>query len=135
MKVVLTTLLMLIATQAVALESCMTGSWYDKTNPGTGIDVQILGDKTVAYYYTYGSQGKTWYIMLGEGEELTVIGTAPNGSEADVGTARIFRIDDDTIFFEYQLTLDQDDDFGWCLSGFCEDKFVYSRLTKPIPCS
>jgi len=42
--------------------------------------------------------------------------------------------DDNTLFFEYDIQFDQDNGFDWCLSVQCTDKFVYDRLTKPIPC-
>jgi len=78
---ILSLILVLLSAPVMALERCMSGSWYDSTDPGTGIDIQVLGSQTVGYYFTYGSQGKTWYVMLGEGRDLTIIGTTQKGDE------------------------------------------------------
>ena len=137
MKLFMLTALLLLSTPLLALDKCMSGSWYDPGNSGEGITLQVLGDTTLGYFYTFGSAGKAWYIMLGEDTSMTMIGTVKSGgviTEAEVGQAYITVIDNNNIIFEYDLSLDVDDAFDWCLSGFCQGTYAYKRITSPIPC-
>ncbi len=124
------------STPLFALDSCLSGSWYNPDNPGSGIDVQVLENQTVAYYFAYGSAGQAWYVMLGEDQNLRMISTSRQGndvSEFDVGSARIEPIDNNTISFSYDIIIDASTR-SWCLSWFCSDELIYKRLTTPIPC-
>ncbi len=137
MKALLIVILLSLSTPLLALEKCMSGSWYDQDNPGEGITIQVLDNQTLGYFYTYGSAGKAWYIMLGEDQNLQVIGTINQDgviSEYPVGDATVTPLDDNTISFSYDLRTDVDNGLAWCLSSFCEGDFIYTRLTKPIPC-
>ena len=137
MKLFMLTALLLLSTPLLALDKCMSGSWYDPENSGEGITLQVLGDTTLGYFYTFGSAGKAWYVMLGEDTSMTMIGTVKTGeviTEAEVGYAEITVIDNNNIIFDYNLNLDVDDGFDWCLSGFCSGNYAYKRITSPIPC-
>ncbi len=141
MKQFTATLLLLLTAPAMALDACMTGSWYAPDRNGEGIVLEILENTTVGYFYTYGSQGRAWYVMVGD-EFLTVYGTALLSRnpfsvlEVDVGSAIITSIDDNTLRFKYSLTLDVDKNAAipWCLNAFCDGDYVYQRLTQPIKC-
>jgi len=147
MRIFVLVLFLGISFQVAALEKCMSGAWFDPERNGEGMVLEILDEQTLGYFYTYGSEGRAWYVMLGEDalpdvELLTIYGTAKVSNipfvvrEFDVGSAFISVIDNDSIRFKYDLVLDVDRDAAipWCLAGFCEGDYTYQRLSQPIPC-
>lgn len=144
MKAFILSVLLMISMPLMAMDACFTGSWYSPDRSGEGITLEVLDNKTVGYFYTYGSEGRAWYALVeGDSENiLTMYGTAKvseipfSVSTFDVGTASITAIDSDTLKFSYSLVIDIDnvDVNPWCLSGFCKGDYKYARLTQPIPC-
>lgn len=121
-----------------ALDSCYTGSWADPDRDGEGITIAVLDDgRTLSYFYTFGSEGRAWYVMVGGPDGLLDVYGADKQSEdtfsaftSEVGAALIIPIDGDTITFEYDLELDIDRDASipWCLGGHCSGAYTYRRL-------
>jgi len=137
MKTLLIVILLSISFPLFALDKCMTGSWYDPDNSGSGVDIQVLGDFTTVKYYAYGSSRQAWYVMNGEGGNLNMIATVYDAgvvTEHDVGSAHIEQIDNNTITFDFDINIDVDNGFNWCLSDFCQGNLTYTRITTPIPC-
>jgi len=147
MKTLLIVILLLISPSLHALDECMSGAWFDPERNGEGIVLEVLEEQTLGYFYTYGSQGRAWYVMLGEEalpdvELLTIYGTQLVSNipykvrEFEVGSAFITVIDNDSIQFKYDLVLDVDSGnaIPWCMAGFCEGDYEYKRLTRPVPC-
>jgi len=127
----------------MAFDACMSGSWFDPERDGEGITLEALPDGGVlGYFYTYGSQGRAWYVMTGD-ETLTMFGTVKTSNdpfgvlESEVGTAIITAIGPRTLQFTYDLVLDVDRDatIPWCLGGHCAGSHTYKRITQPRPCS
>ena len=127
-----------------AFNDCQAGSYYSPDRVGEGINIEIIDANTmVAYFYTFGSEGRAWYTMIGEGA-MPLYGTLKNSEEPfetetwEVGSATVTFLDEHSLLFSYDLVIDIDQPFGggtpWCLSGYCSGKYEYVRLTVPIGC-
>lgn len=136
MKYLLTLLLALGMTTSVqALDNCVTGSWYDPENSGSGINVEVMDDVVVVYYYTPGR----WLSFLGANDlpysvDLNLYQTTSEGTRY-AGDGSIDIIDNDTMVFNYMQQYDfwrEDATIPWCIG--CTGTFEYVRLTQPIPC-
>lgn len=142
MKAFLLAALLLISTPLMALDSCLSGSWYTPDRVGEGITLEIAENQVVGYFYTYGSAERAWYVLAGDNDNniLTMYGTSKISEkpfavfQSKVGTAVVTEIDSDNINFSFDIVLDIDDANPWCLSGFCKGAYKYTRLTQPIPC-
>lgn len=128
-------LCMLAPTTVHALDECFTGSWYDPATPNSGINIEVLENVVVAYFYTPGE----WLTMIADRPEdgyvdLRLMQTTGYGTRY-VGYAVIEIIDNNALFFNYNQKLDfyrVDAAIPWCIG--CSGEFEYIRLTQPIPC-
>ena len=128
---------------AQAMDSCMTGSWYDpNTDDGRGIDIQVLDRGVIAgYYYTWYGTERELFTLNGANDadfevEFNGYQSLFEGSYW-VGKAWIDVVDDDHIVFSHTWKHDfhnTRNTMRWCKSG-CEATYEYTRLTSPIPCS
>lgn len=134
----------------MALDECMTGSWYDPAVEHEGINIEVLAnDAAVAYFYTYEFFDRTeqnWVVFVGDPSQMDAFDTVPLGdsqAEYDVGSGSIVAIDSDTLEFSHDFLLNLDlvgadgPDaliLPYCLDGQCERTYTYIRLTQPIPC-
>lgn len=144
MKFLLAIALLIFAQSSFGLDRCMTGSWYDPERDGEGINIEVLEGQTFGYFYTYGlNNHKVWYLFQGKDDRnLTMYGTLKTSedpfkaAEYDVGTASIRVFDEDFMLFEFQLRTDlsEDNAHKFCLANYCEGKYLYERITTPIPC-
>ena len=51
----------------MALDACYTGSWYDTQRDGEGINIEVLEELTVAYFYTFDkNDNQAWFTLLGD---------------------------------------------------------------------
>lgn len=132
----------MISGTAFAVDSCHTGSWYDKKRNGEGINIEFLKGAVVGYIYTFDEYGRQiWYTMYGD-EVLTIETTVVLDDSdfvtktVDTGVASIKMITDDVMHFRYNFILehDGDGDFYLCEDDRCKGERVYERLTQPIPC-
>ena len=139
MKTLLVTLLLLISTSAMALDSCYTGSWYDPARDGEGISIEVLDVTTVAYFYTFDSQDKQqWFTLIGDGV-MTMYSTELVGdfiSQTDaVGTAEIIPLTNDTLSYEFNQEFRyKNGNLIPCNGDTCAGSYTYQRLTQPVPC-
>lgn len=116
-------------------DQCHTGSWYEYTNPGEGLSVEVLENQTIAYWYT----ADGWYFLQGEDSESLRIYENFGGKIYDVGRATIsFTSDDDAYFiYDFQLWLPDttaERPVPWCLRTDCEGEIPLVRLTQHLPC-
>ncbi len=129
--------LFLLSMNVQALDSCMTGSWYAPDRDGEGISLEVLEDRTVAYFYTYRNQKQVWYIIVDGTAYTTRKRTEePFGVDVfDVGSASIVAHDNDNMTFTFKLDLDLDRNAAipWCLTQ-CFGEYEYVRLTQPVAC-
>jgi hypothetical protein len=117
--------------QAEGLDPCMSGSFYDPDAPGEGINVEVLEDQVVVYFYR--ADG-VWFVLQ-DGEVYQPYA----GEIYDVGRGVFEPISQDEVYFSYDLLLDstqvsQHRPIPWCLRSDCEDEMILQRLTQPIPC-
>lgn len=51
---------------ATNIDESMTGSWFDQTNPGQGLNIEVLSEnKILVYWYTYDNGRPIWLTGLG----------------------------------------------------------------------
>ncbi len=137
MKVLLGIVFLLVAGSVQALDSCMTGSWYSTDRIGEGIQLEILEDKEIIYFFTYRNQKQVWYLSI-DGVVYTTRKRNEDPFEVDtfkIGTSLIEVHDNDNLTFTYHLDLDIDRSAAipWCLSQ-CYGVHSYIRLTQPLNC-
>lgn len=129
--VVLGLFLLLFTSPVVAADGCLSGSFYDPSNPGEGINVEVLEDQTVVYFYRADSN---WFIM----QDDTIYQNWA-GDVTEVGHGALVWVDEDHVEFSYYLLLDlttitRDRPIPWCLRSDCWAVLDYTRLTQPNPC-
>jgi len=143
MKYFIALVLTLFMSTAGAFDACMSGSWFDPDRNGEGITLEALPNGGVlGYFYTYGSQGRAWYVMTGD-DTLAIFGTVKHSNdpfgvvESEVGTATVTTINAQALQFTYDLVLDVDRQAAipWCLGNHCSGSHTYTRLTWPVGCS
>lgn len=115
----------------MAAETCLSGSFYDPKAPGAGINVEVLKDQTVVYFYR---EDNDWFVM-----QDTTVYQNWNGNVMPVGTGDLVWINDDNVIFSYDLVLDISQvtferPIPWCLRSDCWADLEYVRLTQPNPC-
>lgn len=138
MKFLLATFFLLLSAQVLALDACMTGSYYDPSAPGEGINVEANDDYVIVYFY---DQDGSWMFLQGEtGDDLTAYQNLGDYTY-NVGKGYFEPIDPrgKRVLFGFDLLLDVRDvswerPIPWCLRSDCERDFRYIRLTQPIPC-
>lgn len=145
------------------LEACHTGSWYDPTQGGEGINVEIVKNQVLVYFYTWSEfqvdvgteeepEFKTgykqeWFVFQGPQpvgriallkayDVFKTEDTPWNSSTVEVGSGTLETIGDNTLIFTYDFVLDlnRSDPTPWCLHLGCSDELLYTRLTQSIPC-
>lgn len=121
----------LFALPAMAAQTCLSGSFYDPENPGEGINVEVLEDQTVVYFYRADND---WFIM----QDDTVYQNWA-GDVTAVGSGSLAWVDNDNVTFSYDLLLDIhmisfERPIPWCLRSDCKAELDYVRLTQPNPC-
>lgn len=129
-------LLLALSTPVLALDNCMTGSYYDPDFPGQGINVEALENSTLVYFY---NADGTWLLL--QGKEDFDLKTYQNafGEPHLIGDGYIEADGYNAVWFGYVMGLDLRD-YGfyrptpWCLRTDCEVDYKYVRLTQPIPC-
>ena len=133
---------LLLSTNLWAIDSCHTGSWYDPDRAGEGITIEVIGDVTVVYFYTFDRwDDQVWYTMIGD-RRLVMYSSLiiPDDDEfftkqVIVGDADIEILTDDVIFFNYDRALEYfNGDLYSCVGDICKGSYVYRRITQPIPC-
>lgn len=117
-------------------DACFSGSWYDSENPGEGINVEVLEDAIIVYFY---DQSGEWTFFQGDENGLDMYQPWANGV-GKVGDGYLIVIDDNTIEFGFNQRLDLRDvtfqrPIPWCLRSDCAREYVFERLTQPIPCA
>ena len=137
MRYVLAGILLLLSGSVFALDSCITGSWFDPERDGEGINIEVLEDKTLVYFYTYRNQKQVWFISVDN-----VVYTTRKKTEDpfsvdvfEVGSASIVAHDNDSLTFRFKLDIDIDRNAAipWCLTQ-CFGEYEYVRLTQPVAC-
>jgi hypothetical protein len=147
MKKLLAILLLAFSLNAVALDPCYTGSWYDPERDGEGLVIEVLGDTTLAYFYTYSfhNSGQEWFLFQGDGAILDAFDTIKHSEDPfvaevfDVGYAVIEPVNENEITFLHSYVLDlevlsEENPSPWCLHEACTREYNYIRLTQPIDC-
>jgi len=135
-------ILLAFPTTLIALEVCMTGSWYDIKRDGEGINLEVLSkDRAIGYFYTFGAElGRVWYVMDGDGHDFDLYASVKKSDKpfiADiepVGAASIKVVDDNLMIYSFVLDIDVDKP-PWCLDGYCSGTYIYDRLTAIVPCT
>lgn len=130
-KAVLVGLFLLFFAITAQANTCLSGSFYDPEAPGSGINVEVLEDQTVVYFYR---EDNDWFIM----QDNTVYQNWA-GDVTEVGVGDLVWVDDDNVVFSYNLLLDVhmisfERPIPWCLRSDCKAEFEYVRLTQPNPC-
>lgn len=144
MKILLSTLLILLSTSAMALPDNFTGSWFDPEQPGFGINVDPNSGDTVAYFYSHDHYNRPiWWVMVGD-EVLTMSVTyvIENGppkilKEIDVGVAEIIPLAHGIIRFRYTLIAEVDPytgDLSLCDGPHCDGDYIFQQGTQPVVC-
>jgi len=145
-KLLLVLALGLSSGNALAIDECFTGSWHDSNNNlGEGINLEILPNKVVGYFYTWTEGKRNMYTLEGVKVESTVLmnmhssyWTEGNYRVRLLGASEITVLDENTITFSYELfTAPEYPDFFLvppCTED-CSAIYEYTRLTQPIPCS
>lgn len=141
-RYMITLLLLTLSFNAIALDACFTGAWYDEERVGEGINLEAHEKFTSGFFYGFDKNTKPiWYAMLGDEiltmsvaivvEDKTFI-----TKEEDVGVAQVVPLADGVIRFRYTLIaeVDEDGDLKLCKGDHCTGDYIYTQLTRPIPC-
>ena len=140
MKILLSTLLILLSTSAMALDANHTGSWLDPEQPGFGINIEAHEGVTAAYFYSFDHYNNPkWWVMVGD-EVLTmsvtyVVENKPLviTKEVDVGVAEIIPLAPGVIRFRYTLIAELDEgEVVLCDGEHCKGDYIFKQLTQPI---
>lgn len=120
----------------VSIDACMSGSFYDPENPGQGINVEVLENAVVVYFY---DADGNWFIFQGDDNGLDMYQPYGEGV-SKVGSGYFIAVDDSSVDFGFDMQLDLRDisaqrPIPWCLRSDCAQAFEYKRLTQPIPCA
>lgn len=115
----------------------MSGSFYDPENSGQGINVEVLENAIVVYFYGHGGK---WKFFQGDDNGLDMYQPYGDDSIGKVGSGYFIPLDDNTVEFGFDMQLDLElIDRGyatpWCLRSDCAREYVFERLTQPIPCA
>lgn len=129
-------LVIVVSTARADIDPCMTGSWYDPTVESEGVNLEVLDNGVLAYFYSYAETGNglRWYYMLFDADGKAAIGTIKSKADRnprDIGRATFDVISQDEILILMNITIDVDAP-PWCFG--CERTLVYTRLTQPVPC-
>ncbi|KAA9133467.1 hypothetical protein F3N42_03700 [Marinihelvus fidelis] len=134
------------------LTECENGSWYDRERSGEGINLEVLDENFVAYFYTYEPRGEiadqTWFLILGDNADGkatvhdVIAGYVDDGLDVavmPVGSATFEYAGPDRLAFSWRMDLDLNrlgdgTVIPWCLSS-CSGSLSLSRLTRPHPCA
>ncbi len=125
----------------VGIDACYSGSWYDPNVPAEGINIEVLVNQVLVYFYTYDVEGRqTWFVFQGDSEFQLTAYDIINRETVDVGYGAVEPTGDNTLIFSYDFVLDLDllsptQPIPWCLHIGCSREVVYQRLTQPIPCA
>jgi len=150
-KILLTIVLLLFSFPAFAVFDCQSGSWFDEERSGEGANVEVLNDTVLAYFYSHSAFGQEWFVLqgprpVGDTVLFTVHDVVKLSEDPweiisqEVGVASIEFIGEDALIFSFNYSLDlnrlgeEDIVTPWCLHEQCSGEFLYTRLTRPIPC-
>lgn len=148
MKTFILAILFAIAAPAFAFDECAAGSWFDPARDGEGINVEVLDDQVVAYFYTFDGDRQTWFVMVGDRPES---GAVRLGAfqyvklsespfevwEIEVGSASLEYLGAGEMLFSFEFQIDPyipNVALPYCLAGHCQGEYIYSRLTGPPDC-
>lgn len=142
--------LLAFSTSCIALDSCMSGNWYDPTTPNsTGLTLEILNDGTIGagHYYDWDNMERVTFLFLGANDiEDALVFKTYQTFHSDYsedtfsylnGTGSLTYIDNNTMRFEYLMTTDHTNagsTIRWCYKEWCTEDVTYKRLTQPIEC-
>jgi hypothetical protein len=124
---------------AHALDTCLSGSWFNPERSGEGMDINITEDVVVAYWFGH-LDGTAWFVAVGPNDgakvQLDIYQTLEGGDEKiiedKIGEMQISH--DEFMLIDYQLHLDlrqlgaENIAIPWCLSQFCSGSWQYSSL-------
>lgn len=145
MKTLMLIVLLLMAAPAIALDRCMTGSWYDPDVQHEGLVVEVLPEVTVAYWYTFqffDALAQNWLVFQGPPHALAAYDVLPYAGGSDlyeVGVGELLALDENTLLFAFDMDLNldittPDTVTPWCLHVGCAGVYTLTRLTQPIIC-
>jgi len=136
-------ILLAMSFNAIAFDECLSGSFFDPTRDGEGLNIEPVGEKgLLAYFYTFANFDRIWYTMLGD-TTLTMYTTVVLDDvdfitkTVAVGAAEIEFLNNNAMYFSYQILLDYDErsgEFEVCTRDYCAGSHLYKRLTQPISC-
>lgn len=144
MKAFLTGLLaLLISANAWALDSCMTGNWYEAgMDTNEGLTLEVLHDGTVGAGHWYGWLGeeRIQYGYVGAIEDGALVFRTYQYTPSTThyaGVGSIMAVDNDTIEIVWNQTYDwignPDNTMHWCFYN-CDWTKTLTRLTQPVSC-
>lgn len=122
--------------QAVSIDACMSGSFYDPEAPGEGINVEVHEDFIIVYFY---DASGSWMFLQGDDNGLDMYQPYGDGQVHKVGDGFFIPLNDNEVNFGFDQLLDIRDvtferPIPWCLRSDCEFDKILTRLTQPIPC-
>lgn len=145
MKTLMMIIMMMMSGSAMALDACFTGSWYDPlTNNAEGLNLEVLDNQVVGYYYTWYEDHRNVYTMSGVNDidGAAVMDTYTSyKSDAGyqvqwVGVSDITILNANNLMFHHSFKYDflrENWTTPWCFY-ICDDTKWFERLTQPIAC-
>ena len=143
MKTLIMIVMLMLSGSAVALDACFTGSWHDPlTNNAEGLNIEVMPQTVVGYYYTWYYGNRNVYTMSGAND---IDGAAVMNTYASyeagrltswAGVSDITVLDDNNIMFHHSLKYDflrEDAAIPWCFY-ICDQTLWFERLTQPVEC-
>lgn len=131
--------MLLFSSQLYAMDPCFTGTWHDPEVDLEGLNVEVLDDKVIAFWYTYSffeRQEQNWILFQGEPSDMVAYDVFGEHLYS-IGKGSITVIDNNTIEFHYDIDINLDDTSlvtPWCLNELCSGTLTYTRLTQPLQC-
>jgi hypothetical protein len=137
------TLITLFVTPVLAIDTCLSGSYYNPETSGTGIDIQVRDDKVVLYRFaTLGSAPAWWTGVASNDSDLVLVFPMYQtfqGTTANVGSLTLIpdEFDSTKFYMEWDYIMDLTNvgsTMRWCLIGDCSGAEDIQVLFQPVPC-
>ncbi len=106
MKIILLLCVISFNAYAFNISSGISGSWYDKTNPGQGFNIEILeGNHIVVYWYSYDQGKPVWLVGSGT-------------YQGNIATVELFHVEGSYFGIDHRNNLTIRQSFGTTIFTF-----------------
>ena len=134
-----------IVGSAQALDKCYSGSYYDPTASGSGIDIQVSDERIVLFRFGYLGSYNIWWTSVAANDGnlifdlMQTIGSEGSNTNHEVGTLTLTPWADNNtrLIMDWNITLDLTKEVSgipWCLTSGCSGSKEMVALFRPTRC-